>query len=59
FDISSLPWDYLPRNLKLLNETMAYYHLINILRNFQVNFSLYNSIHNIGLYNKQLLPAPL
>lgn len=25
FDISSLPWDNLPRNKKLLNETMAHY----------------------------------
>jgi hypothetical protein len=25
FDLSKIPWDNSPRNIKILNETMAYY----------------------------------
>jgi hypothetical protein len=27
FDLSKIPWDNSPRNIKILNETMAYYIL--------------------------------
>ena len=27
FDLSEIPWDNTPRNIKKLNETMAYYNL--------------------------------
>ncbi len=26
FDLSKIPWDNSPRNIKILNETMAYYN---------------------------------
>ena len=38
WDISTLPWDYLPRNLKLLNETMAYYHFLKYFVNYDKIF---------------------